>query len=490
MSVPRFLPASLACLAGTLALVAPAGAASTWTVNAATGTATWTENTNSAAVPATLSIAPGPTASPADDRLVSSYPITGGGCFVQGPNSICPLGNGTVAYDTIVASFSGNLSPYTINVDLDRPGLRTEGVFTLASGPNGPSGTFDGSATTTSPLITNGFNGVTGGGDDDALSGNDGANTITGGAGNDALTGMKGNDTLLGGPGDDVISPGIGTGQVADGGDSSRDVLSAAGEDGPAVLSLDGAANDTINGGSLTITGIEDLSGSDGDDALTGDAGFNHISGGLGNDTINGGGGGHDVLRGGPGNDTINGRDGAALFSDVACGPGTDTAIVDAADLVDPDCETVDRAPAPAGFVAPSFPGGPTTSTGAPAGSAAGSAAQAAVVPAALTLGLPKSIKRADLRRKGLKVSVAATPVATVTVELVTTARAVRATAAAPKDNVVLARSTKQGVSGARTFTLRPDASLLRGAGSLAVRVTALTAAGVRTVERRALRVR
>ncbi len=478
--------ASLAC---TLALVAPAGAASTWSVNAATGTATWTENTNSAAIPATLSIAPGPTASPADDRLVSSYPITGGGCFVQGPNSICPLGNGTVAYGTLVASLSGQLSPYSISVDLDRPGLRTEGVFTLAGGPNGPSGTFDGSATTTGVLITNGFGPATGGADDDALSGNDGANTVSGGAGNDALTGLKGNDTLLGGPGDDVLSPGLGTGQVADGGDSSRDVLSAAGEDGPAVFSLDGAANDTLAGGSLTIAGIEDLAGSDGNDTLTGDAGFNHIFGGLGDDAIDGAGGGHDVLRGGPGNDTINARDAAALFSDVACGGGTDTVIVDAADLVDPDCENVDRTPAPAGFVAPSFPGGPTTSTGAPAGSSAGTAAQAAVTPAVLTLSVPKSVKRADLRRSGVKVKVAATPSADITVELLTTARAIRA-AAVPKDNVVLARSKKTGVSGAHTFTLRPDASLLRGAGSVAVRVTALTAAGVRTVERRALRVR
>jgi RTX calcium-binding nonapeptide repeat (4 copies) len=87
------------------------------------------------------------------------------------------------------------------------------------------------------------------------------------------------------------------------------------------------------------------LSGDGGDNALSGGDGGEVICGLGGNDTIDGGGGG-DALLGGEGDDTIDAADGEpdAL---IDCGPGTDTASVDSAD-VDPDtilvgCETVDR---------------------------------------------------------------------------------------------------------------------------------------------------
>ncbi|MBJ7470773.1 MAG: hypothetical protein JHD16_05700 [Solirubrobacteraceae bacterium] len=500
MSASLILRAALASAAATLALAAPAGAASTWTVSAVTKTATWSENTNSALIKATLSISPGATASPADDRLVSTLPITGGGCVSQMSVSLCPLGNGTVAYDTIVASLSGDLSPYEINVDLDRPGLRTQGIFSLAVGPNAPNGKLNGSATTVGPIVTNGFFNVTGGADDDALAGSDGGNdTLSGGPGDDAISGLKGNDTLSGGPGDDAISPGLGVTEVADGGEGSQDTLSGAGEAGPAALSLDGAVNDRVVAGqTLTMTGFENLTGGDGNDALIGDVGFNHLYGGEGNDTIDGGGGGHDVLRGQSGDDVIQARDALTLFGDIACGGGTDSAIVDAADLVASDCEAVDRSPAPAGFVPPTFPGGPTSETGAPAGNtvpvpgtpaaaaAAAAAAQAAAPVLAITT--PKSVKRSALT-KGVKVQVGSDQVATITVELLTTARAVRA-AAVPKDNLAIARSTKSAVQAQRTFTLRPDRSLTRGLKGLSVRVTAVSATGVTTVVKRSLKLR
>src|SRR6185503_14495276 len=77
------------------------------------------------------------------------------------------------------------------------------------------------------------------------------------------------------------------------------------------------------------------------------------------NDLLEGG-FGHDVLDGGAGvdqfqgdrieqnvfaigNDTIRARDGNA--EQIACGVGADTAVVDASDVVDPTCESVDRPP-------------------------------------------------------------------------------------------------------------------------------------------------
>lgn len=488
MTFVRLIQLLVASTLGAL-LLAPgvASAASTWTTNIATQTATWTENTVSSQVTVSLSVLPGPTASPVDDQMLFSYPTTGVGCTPQGGGSKCPLGTGSVAFDTFNASLTGNVTTYAITADFDRPGLRMTSAFSLASGPNAPWGVFDGSATSVGPIATSGFSPSTGGGDDDALTGNAGANVLTGGEGSDALSGLAGNDTLIGGPGDDAISPGAGTAETADGGPGSQDTLSGAGEAGPAALSLDGVVNDrVVTGQTLTISGFENLSGGEGNDTLTGDAGFNHIYGGAGNDAIDGAGGGHDVLRGQSGDDTVQARDALALFGDVACGGGTDTAVVDAADLVDPDCEVVDRSPAPPGFVAPSFPGGPTTATGAPAGSVgAVSAAAVAAASPVITLELPKSVKRSALS-KGVKVRVASTPAAAITVELVTTAR----TAGSPKDNLVIARSTKGSVGAQQTFTLKPSRSLARAARKVSVRVTATSPSGLVTVVKRSLKLR
>src|SRR3546814_4359380 len=54
-----------------------------------------------------------------------------------------------------------------------------------------------------------------------------------------------------------------------------------------------------------TLSGIENLTGSDNDDVLTGDAGANVLDGGAGNDILTGG-GGADTLIGGAGTDTAS----------------------------------------------------------------------------------------------------------------------------------------------------------------------------------------
>jgi Ca2+-binding RTX toxin-like protein len=69
-------------------------------------------------------------------------------------------------------------------------------------------------------------------------------------------------------------------------------------------LALQGAAQNTVNAGTDTLSGFENLLGSAFNDSLTGDANANTLSGGAGDDTLNPGanaGGTVDLLDGGPG---------------------------------------------------------------------------------------------------------------------------------------------------------------------------------------------
>jgi Ca2+-binding RTX toxin-like protein len=207
----------------------------------------------------------------------------------------------------------------------------------------------------------------------DTLTGDANNNVLSGGLGNDTLAGGAGNDTLNGGGGIDAADYGASAGGVtvdldagiaSDGfggmdtlisvenvngsvfadnltGDANANFLSGAG--GNDVLSggagddtLDGGAdNDTADysaavagvtadlnsssasdgsGGTDTLLGIENLTGSAFADLLTGDVGDNVIHGNAGDDTINGGdgaddldgGAGADILEGGNGNDTLH----------------------------------------------------------------------------------------------------------------------------------------------------------------------------------------
>ena len=115
------------------------------------------------------------------------------------------------------------------------------------------------------------------------LVGND---ILDGGAGNDTLIGGAGNNTLIGGNGIDTADYSTATAAVT------------------VDLSMTGAQN-TRGVGADTLSGIENLTGSNYNDALTGDANANVISGGAGNDTIAGG-AGADTLDGGTGTDTVD----------------------------------------------------------------------------------------------------------------------------------------------------------------------------------------
>lgn len=237
---------------------------------------------------------------------------------------------------------------------------------------------------------TNGNEGL-GGGDDQ----------IHGGAGDDVLIGdtheagaIIGHDLLDGGPGTDTVKD-----------DWYRYDGNGNDEDPPPTVTFDGVANDGRPGedddvveveriesgspaGAVPATFVGDdgpdtfmllftngvVEGRGGNDTIAGSDHADHIDGGPGDDQLSGG-FGDDVIVGGPGaddiagdrtaaceygpiygsctigsgNDTIYAQDGEA--DKVDCGPGADTAYVDAVDSV-ANCESVQvtgpSAPAPA----------------------------------------------------------------------------------------------------------------------------------------------
>jgi len=153
---------------------------------------------------------------------------------------------------------------------------------------------------------------LTGTAGDDVLVAGTGNNVINAGDGNDVLTAGSGNNELHGGAGNDLLYSGAGN-DLLDGGTGIDTTSYAHATAGVSVnLGLLGAQN-TLGAGSDTLTGIENLLGSNFNDSLTGDNNSNVINGGLGNDTLNGG-GGDDLLIGGLGNNTLTGGAGADTF--------------------------------------------------------------------------------------------------------------------------------------------------------------------------------
>ena len=122
---------------------------------------------------------------------------------------------------------------------------------------------------------------LTGSSYNDTLTGSSGANVINGGGGNDVIEGGAGNDTLDGGDGIDTVS---------------YEHASAA----VTVKLLTGKA--TGGAGNDNLSNFENVTGSAGDDSLSGDNNANVLVGGAGDDTLSGG-LGKDTLTGGLGAD-------------------------------------------------------------------------------------------------------------------------------------------------------------------------------------------
>ncbi len=154
-----------------------------------------------------------------------------------------------------------------------------------------------------------GFEILSGSQGDDHLAGDALANTLQGWNGNDEIAGAGGNDTVEGGDGNDSLSGDTGAdvlrgGAGADqlnGGDGSDTVSYYFSSIGVTV----DLATGTGHGGDAegdTLTGFEILTGSQGNDSLTGDALANTLQGWNGNDVLEGG-IGKDALTGGAGAD-------------------------------------------------------------------------------------------------------------------------------------------------------------------------------------------
>ena len=219
-----------------------------------------------------------------------------------------------------------------------------------------------------------GNNELQGNGGDDTLNGGTGTDTLEGGAGNDTLIANLDGDTLDGGAGaDDVadfsaassVTVNLTNTDTTVGSDTLRNIENIIGTAGDDTFSgnsqnnhFDGGsggtdtvhfnraeittgvtANLTNNVASYTFDGnattdtfenINNLTGSNSADTLTGDGGTNILTGNNGNDTLYGeggidtldGGAGEDTLYGGDGNDTLHGgNDNDTLYG----GAGDDT---------------------------------------------------------------------------------------------------------------------------------------------------------------------
>ena len=154
---------------------------------------------------------------------------------------------------------------------------------------------------------------LTGSAYDDSLGGDGLANVISAGGGNDTISGSGGNDLLLGGGGNDSL----------DGGDGTDTVSFAQAFAGVTASLTSGTATGE---GNDTLTGLENITGGNGNDVLTGNSGDNVISGGPGNDTLSGGGSGNTAS----GLDTLDYSNAAAavnvnLLTQTASGEGNDS---------------------------------------------------------------------------------------------------------------------------------------------------------------------
>ncbi len=192
--------------------------------------------------------------------------------------------------------------------------------------------------------------GIFGGAGNDVLNGDAGSNRMNGGDGNDTISTFAGNDTIIGSAGSDNLNAGDATdsdtidySEITNGGVTVDLTIGTASGDGIGNDSLTGFENvfgtnqdDQIfsdasasrieaRGGDDFVTGgdgIDDILGEDGNDTLSGDNGADSLRGGLGQDSISGGEGndfiqseqGNDTVSGDAGDDTISGGSGADVI--------------------------------------------------------------------------------------------------------------------------------------------------------------------------------
>ncbi|WP_420103377.1 cadherin domain-containing protein, partial [Bosea sp. (in: a-proteobacteria)] len=158
--------------------------------------------------------------------------------------------------------------------------------------------------------------------DDHGLSTTRSLSVLVGDVQGETLVGTSGNDRLVGGIGNDSLEGGGGADQLIGGADIDTAVYSHS----SAGVTVDLGAGTGQNGEAQgdTLSGIENVIGSDYADTLTGDGGANRLVGGAGDDSLTGG-GGNDTLIGGAGADFMSGGAGDDVFESEGAGNGQDT---------------------------------------------------------------------------------------------------------------------------------------------------------------------
>ena len=281
---------------------------------------------------------------------------TGNNTYVFDP-SLGALGHDTIytaadaPNDTLDFSAFSSDQPVTIDLQSTAEQTISPGILSLTLS----------SATGISKVIGGaGNDAITGNSRNNYLDGRGGNNTLSGVAGNNVLVAGSGNDTLLAGSGSDQLFGGTGnTTFVAGSGnttffggsasntyvfDPSRGTLHSI-----TIVTDPGAPNDTLDFSAFSSaqpividvgttdtqyvcaamqffsialansSGISNVIGGAGDDAITGNSRNNRVSGGAGNDTLSGV-SGDDYLDGGIGNNTLNSGSGN---STLVAGSGT-----------------------------------------------------------------------------------------------------------------------------------------------------------------------
>ncbi|NKE47732.1 DUF4347 domain-containing protein [Roseomonas frigidaquae] len=194
--------------------------------------------------------------------------------FISGTASTLSLGDVTGVEVVLASDATGDLTGTTA-LNIDATGL-AEGVEIALVGNAGSN----------------------------VLTGNDnGSSWLLGGAGNDTLIGGAAADTLTGGSGADLLT---GNGGI-DWADYSGSTAGVSVNLKDQVQALGDAQGDTLSG-------IENVIGSDGNDFIRGDAADNDLLGGTGNDSLQGF-EGNDTLEGGAGADELIGGAGTDFAS-------------------------------------------------------------------------------------------------------------------------------------------------------------------------------
>ena len=232
--------------------------------------------------------------------------LSGEGSAVTVDLSEGTITNGTAAQDDTVTGVEriiGTSSADTLTGDsFDNEFVGGGGGDTIAGGLGIDTASYAGSSSAVTVTLEDGgadagagIGAISGGDaagdvltDVENLTGSDQADTLTGDAGNNVIEGGAGGDTLAGGDGLDTVAYT----------DSSAGV----------VVDLETNSHSGGDAAGDSLSGFENVVGSDHNDQITGDLEDNQISAGTGDDTVYGN-LGHDIVTGGDGADTLWGDD-------------------------------------------------------------------------------------------------------------------------------------------------------------------------------------